>query len=260
MKSNKVRLLICLMVCFASSLCFAQTPKEIESQMDEIRVDENCIYGENSNEDKDMAFQNALTELTIFANEIRADKGKDVISSSDLLTVVKELRYQKGNRYTVLVYLPVSQMLGITSKSYADVVTQTAPSQSSQSNSAPQQAKEQGQKFTFVPKRQQEETQTEPVKAPLSDDIVQTLCSQDNWIEIKGFLSTYKGEGKISAVGNVLNYAEVPDDAYAILMDDMGGILSILSPQSGGNRFDFRTNQTYNETNHGNCKFIVWYK
>lgn len=245
---------------FAATIGFAQTPEEIESKMDEIRADENCVYGESSGDDKDIAFQNALNDLTLSANEMRAVKGKDVITSSDMLTVVKELRYQKGSRHTVLVYLPMSQMLGITSKSLSDVVAQSVPSQPSQSSVPSQHKIEQEQKFTFVTNGQAETTHPANIQTQLPDDIMQTLCSQDNWMEIKGFLTTYKGEGRISSVGNVLSFAEVPDDAYAILMDDMGGILSILSPKNSENRINYRTNQTDSETNHSNCKFIVWYK
>lgn len=257
---NKIRGLAIILTCFSSVFGYAQTPEEIESKMDEIKLDESYVYGEDFNDDKDIAFQNALTELTTYSNELRAEKGKDILNSSDLLTVAKELKYQRGNRHTVLVYLPLSQMLEITSKSHSDVVAQNMPSQSSLANTTTQQKIEQEQKFTFVPNKQPEATQSAPIQTQLPDDIMQTLCSQDNWMEIKGFLTTYKGEGRISSVGNVLSYAEVPDDAYAILMDDMGGILSILSPKNSETRINYRTNQTDSETNHSNCKFIVWYK
>ena len=260
MIKNKIRRLTILLACLSSVFGYAQTPEEIESKMDEIKLDESYVYGEDFNDDKDIAFQNALTELTTYANELRAGKGKDILNSSDLLTVVKELKYQKGSRHTVLVYLPLSQMLGMTSKSHSDVVAQNAPSHSSQANVAPQQKIEQEQKITFVPNKQPEATQPVPIQTQLPDDIMQTLCSQDNWMEIKGFLTTYKREGKISLIGNVLSYTEVPDDAYAILMDDMGGILSILSPKNSATRINYRTNQTDSETNHSNYKFIVWYK
>lgn len=257
---NKIRILTFILISLSATFGYAQTPEEIESKMNEIKLDENYVYGEDFNDDKDIAFQNALTELTTYANELRAEKGKDILNSSDLLTVVKELKYKKGGRHTVLLYLPLNQMFGLTSKSHSDIVTQNTPTQSNQANSASQQKPEQDPKFTFVPNRQQAGNQSTAIQPQLPDDIMQTLCGQDNWIEIKGFLSTYKSQGRISATGNVMSYAEVPEDAYAILMDDMGGILSILSPKNSGNRINYRTNQTDSETNHSNCKFIVWYK
>lgn len=260
MTMNRIRVLIFLLTCLSAIFGFAQTSEEIETKMNEIKLNESYIYGEDFSDNKDIAFQSALTELTMYANELRVEKGKDTINLSDLLTVVKELRYQRDNRHTVLVYLPLSQMLGIISKSHSDIISQNASSQSSQSNSLPQQKIEQEQKFTFIPNRQPEVTSPTPTQVPLPDDIMQTLCSQDNWVEIKGFLTTYRRKGKISSIGNVSSYAEVPEDAYAILMDDMGGILSILSPRNSGNRINYRTNQADNESNHRNCKFIVWYK
>lgn len=257
---NKISMLIFLQTCLSITFGFAQTPEEIKTKMNEIKLNESYVCGEDFSDNKDIAFQNALTELTTFANELRAEKGKEAIHSSDLLTVVKELRYQKGNRHTILVYLPLSQMLGITSKPHADVISQNVPTQPGLPENQPEQQMEQEQKFTFVPNRQPEAAHSTPTQTPPPDDIMQSLCSQHNWIEIKGLLTTYKSERRISTVGSTLSYGEVPEDAYAILMDDMGGILSILSPKNSGNQINYRTNQTDNESNHCNCKFIVWYK
>lgn len=239
---------------------FAQTPEEIESMMNEIKLDENFVYGCDFNQDKDIAFQNALTGLTMTANELRTNKGKNVINPSDLLTMVKELKYKKGNRYTVLLYLPINRIFDIISKSHSDILSQNKPSQSSLPENTSLRDPEEEQKVKSVPDRQPDMTHSIRPQTPVSADIIQTLCSQDNWIEIKGLLTAYKSEGKISTVGNVLSYAEVPEDAYAILMDDMGGILSILSPKNRGSQINYRTNQADNETKHSNCKFIFWYK
>jgi hypothetical protein len=235
-------------------LGFAQTADEIESKVNEIKLDENYIFGEDFNDNEDIAFQNALTELTICANELRAENGQNILNSSDLLPLVKELKYRKDNRHTVLVYLPMSQMFGMTSKSHSSIIIQDKPTQPIDSL---RQEKEYEQENVVS----QHQSEAMPYSSTqISDDITQTLCGQDNWLEIKGFLTTYKRDGRILSVGNVLSYDEVPDDAYAILMDDMGGILSILSPRNSKSQINYRTNQTDSETNYSNCKFIVWYK
>ncbi len=266
---NKLfRIFIVVFMLVSSSPLYAQSPYEIEGQMDEIKLNENMIYGEDFNANKDIAYDNALSELLTYANELRVEKGKEVIKTSDLQPWVKELRYTKGSRYIVLVYMPLSQMFSLTSKSRADIVSQAAPNQSSQNNALENETDvkpESETRFTFVPNNSNSNgvvTTSENIShpVPLSNDILDTLCSQDNWVEIKGFLITYKKEGKISSVGNVLSYAEVPEDAYAILMDEMGGILSILSPKNSEKRINYRTNQEDNETNYSNCKFIVWYR
>lgn len=262
----KEGLLSLLLAIFSLTTAFAQSAHEIQTRMDEVKLDESLVYGEDLNDDRDMAFQNALIELTTYSNELRMERGLGVITTSDLLTAIKELKYQTGSRHTVLVYLPMDQMLDIVSKSPAEVVStdttselrQDTPSQGTQNGSHEERA-------YFVPDRQQGASNVSNNNAsnnqtPLPDDITQTLCGQDNWLEIKGFLTAYKRDGRIRSVGNVLTYAEVPEDAYAILMDDMGGILSILSPKNSKTRINYRTNQVDNESNHSDCKFIVWYK
>lgn len=96
--------------------------------------------------------------------------------------------------------------------------------------------------------------------APAADYIIAALCGQDNWPEIKGLLSAYKDIGQIRQTGYCTSAAEVPGDAVAILVDDMYGILSILSPSSSPRRINYRTGRPDSENNYPNCKVIVWYR
>lgn len=237
--------------------CFAQSPEEIEKKMDELKMDEAFIYGEDYNDNKDMAYQNALTELLSSINEMRAEKGKDYITVSDIQPILKELRYTKSTRNVSFLYIPINQALSLASRQKIAVVPTEANSSRNNNAIVQNQRTEDNSKFTFVPNT----PQLNHNDISTSDKgILETLCSQDNWVEIKGFLTSFKNEGKIKETGNCLSYAEVPDDAYSILMDEMGGILSIMSPKNSPNRINHKTNQTDNESNHTNCKFIVWYK
>lgn len=236
--------------------CFAQSPEEIENKMDEIKMDEAFIYGEDYNVNKDVAYQNALSELLSSINEMRGDKGKDYITVSDIQPILKELRYAKSTRNVSFLYIPINQALLLTPKQKIDLAS-TESNSSHNNNNVQNQRTEDNSKFTFVPNS----PQLNHNDISTSDKgILETLCSQDNWVEIKGFLTSFKYEGKIKETGNCLSYAEVPNDAYSILMDEMGGILSIMSPKNSPNRINHKTNQTDNENNHTNCKFIVWYK
>lgn len=237
---------------------FAQTIEEIEVKMDEIKLDEKYIYGEDYSENKDIAYDNALLELLTTANEIRSERGLEMLKTSDLQPMVRELRYNKGQRYTVFVYIPLSVMLEMNSKSHSDVVPSNVRPNRSESGLLTQtQSKPESNNPTqganVAPTQLSEMT-------PLSKDILMTIVGQDNWIEIRGFLSQYKKDGIIKETGNVQNFADIPNDAYSILIDEMGGILSILSPKNGQNRINCKTNKQDNETNYPNCKFIVWYK
>lgn len=239
--------------------CVAQSPDEIEDMMDKIKLDETFIYGEAYSDDKEMAYQNALSELLSSINELRDENGSALISISDLQPIIKELRYTKGNKNLSFLYLPLSQALSLSPKTRHDNITNnSAPQQVEQSQAIESEKEEKSPQLTFVPGKPTNQVTSTPTQAPT--EILEILCGQDNWIEIRGFLISFKEEGKIKETGKCLSFTEVPDDAYSILMDEMGGILSIMSPKNSPNRINHRTNQADNENNHENCKFIVWYK
>lgn len=258
MKNNVHHWIIIFIISLICIPCAAQSPDEIESKMDEIKLDDSFIYGEDYNENKDLAYQNALSELLSSINELRSEKNSTLITTSDLQPIVKELRYTKGTKNLSFLYLPLSQAFSLTPKAKLDNASNNGDPANRPAQIIEPKKIEEKPKFTFVPDKP-----TAPIltaTTPVNTDILETLCGQDNWVEIKGFLTTFKREGRIKETGNCLFYSEVPDDAYSILMDDMGGILSIMSPKNSPNRINHKTNQTDNENNHANCKFIVWYK
>lgn len=266
---NKSVIFLTLMIVIISpQKGLAQTTSEIETKMDEIKLNEAYIYGEDYSNDENLAFQNALSELVNDANEIRVEKGLPMLSISDLQTRVKYLQYAKNGRHNVLVYIIMQEMLSLVSKSHTDIVSQangslsttiTAPSTEYNREPNRNDSSEGKNHFEFVPNRQQ------PMHGNSQDphqytEVVDALASQDNWLEIKGMLIQYKQDGKIKETGNVSTQMEVPDDAYSILLDELGGILAILSPKSSTNRINHKTNLRYDGSNFTDCKFIVWYK
>ena len=85
------------------------------------------------------------------------------------------------------------------------------------------------------------------------------LVTQDNFSEIKSFLSDMKRKGKIVETGAMDTLTGLPKDASLILIDELGGILAILSPANPQGRINYRTHKSDSENNY-NSKFIVWYK
>ncbi len=229
---------------------------EIERQMDEVKMDESMVFGEDFNEDKSIAYNNALLDLLNVANEVRAEKGCDALGVPDIQTVVQELVSKNKERYYVVVYMPIDRLLSITRSSRSEVVSQFAPAPSlpagnsatsspaGQSSGAPDRSGYAGTSMS----------------SPFSNEVLETLCNQDNWTEIKGFLSGFKNRGLIKETGYGTSPADVPADAYTILIDEMYGILAILSPKNAHNRINHRTNNPDSETNYSNCKVIVWYR
>lgn len=258
MKSNIYLWIFIFIISITWIPCRAQSPDEIERMMDEIKLDESFIYGEDYNENKDLAYQNAISELLTSINELRGENNSVLISISDLQPIIKELRYTKGTKNLSFLYLPLTQALSLKPKAKLEIVSNNENPAHRPSQNIETKKEEEKPQFTFVPDKPNDQV---PAIATQTDtDILETLCGQDNWVEIKGFLTSFKDEGRIKETGNCLSYSEVPNDAFSILMDEMGGILSILSPKKSSNRINHKTNQTDNENNHANCKFIVWYK
>lgn len=85
------------------------------------------------------------------------------------------------------------------------------------------------------------------------------LLTQDNFSEIKTFLSDMKREGKIVETGATDSTFNLPSDASLIIMDELGGILAVLSPVNTQGRINYRTHKNDSENNY-NSKFILWYK
>lgn len=247
------RLFIASLLALSSVIASAQSAEDTERLMNEIKMDETMLYGEDFNEDKGMASNNALYELLTYANELRTDREMPMLLATDLQIAVKEISYSKDGRNFVMVYLPMEEMLSLPKKKgYANKPSPTFTSAAPTATPTPDPSNEP----TAAP------TPTRHTIKPISasDDVIDILCGQDNWTEIKGFLTDFKGKGKIKDTGFCQTASEVPDDAYSILIDEMYGILAILSPRNSTNRINFRTNQPDSEQNYSNCKVIVWYR
>lgn len=251
------------MMALAVFLCTAAMAQGVgvEARIDSIKLDESFVYGESYDENAALAYDNALSDLLVTANELRAAQGRDLLAKGSLQVRVKELTYTFGQRNTVFLYIPVDEMLALADKPLGGVVQQASQQQPVQQQQQPvQQPAQQSQQPAqpqgnhYVPSTPQS-TVTTP---QLPDDVTRTICGQDNWVEIKSFLSEYKHSGKISQTGATKALAEAPADAYAILMDGMGGIISILAPVANGQRAELKANGKTSDNNE--CKFIVWYK
>lgn len=243
---------------------FSQTAEEMEGRMNKIKLDGKNVFGEDTNGSEEKALKNALYDLLVTANESRGENGLPNLSVEDIQGNVTTLNYKKGGRYTYLVYLPLSQIMKMQpGGGREDTAYTPPPPQKETSPATPSRPTS-----PAVPARQEpprQETPSYPAmptaqNSVLPGTVLETLSAQDNWVEIKGFLGRFKKEGKISETGAETSFVQVPADAYAILIDDKGGILAILSPKNSSNRINYKTNKEDNESNYSNCKFIVWYR
>lgn len=242
------------MLAISLSLC-AQSHERTENKINEIKMNASMIYGEDFNDNKDIAYDNALSDLLADANELRLEKGISILSKSDILTVVDELSYKNGSRNIVFVYMPLSKMLSLTHNSHEVIDDKfTLP----QGNSG-QKSENKSNSNASKPDDDKATSNLTDLEST-SNEVLATLCGQDNWTEIKGFLSDFKQKGDIKETGFCTSHNEVPADAISILIDDKYGILSILSPKNRAKRINYKSNQPDTESNYPNCKVIVWYK
>lgn len=230
-----------------------QTAKGVIDQMNDIKLDESFIFGEGSHVNKDVAYENAMTELLSYANEIRLESGKvNKIIFSDVSHIVKQINHFDGNRYCILIYIQRDPILSMAGYS---------------------QAQESLSTLNAKPEAKESIEQTEPKNpdtpkgikvnekiTPLPDDMLYILSAQDNWMEIQGLLTKYKSQGKIKEAGQCTDISKIPAGTYRFLMDGLYGILAFLAPTDSNNVINLKTSQIDKDSNYPNCKVIVWFR
>ena len=239
----------------------AENEEATKAKMNEIKLSEDYLYGEDFSDDKNIAFDNALSQLQRYANELRQEKGLNSLKVSDIQPQVSELHYLKGDRYTVLVYISAEKMFAIHGRTEAILNQNSAqpspdPVQTPVTSTQPSPAINNSQPVANNSTNLQ---QSQSI-AHTDDDMLDIISAQDTWIELKGFLTNFKKLGKIKETGTCINPGDVPADAFSILIDELYGVLAVLSPKNSANRINHKTNQTDSESNYPNCKVIVWYK
>ena len=261
----------------------------------EIKLNEDFIFGEGVSDDKDIAYGIAMEDLLIFANELKDRNSQEKLSISDLLTKVESLVYESGARYEVVVYIPLKIVIETERKDpsarsgivinrpgfeiaddepeieeeeifIADNPTGEAPSVEEivEEVAVEEVKKEEEPLVAEAQPTMAVETPALELPQPIisydtTGEVEDFLLTQDNFAEIKSFLSEMKRKGKIVETGASETIVGLPKDASLILIDELGGILALLSPVSPGERINYRTHKSDSETNY-NSKFIVWYK
>lgn len=237
---------------------------DVRSEMNRIKLSEDYFYGEGASEMKDLAYDIAMADMLQFVNEAREEASKQLLSVSDLSSVVKELTYQNDGKYVYLVYLTEKEVMALTPKGRSQFLPPVA-NQSTTKNTGsnnyviPNVVTESNNTQTQVQKKT-EPTVQPTYQAALDDDVVENIKNQDSWIEIRGFLSRYKEKKIITQTGSTISLAEIPDDAHCLIFDEKYGMLAYLSPKTNNIRFNHKTKKSDSENNYPTYKVIVWYK
>lgn len=252
---NMINKIYILFICF-NILPLAlngQTSSDIIDKMNNVKLNESFIFGEGFHVRKDVAHDCAISEILSYAIELRFDNGKnEKLLPSDIQPIVKQLVYYDGNQYNIFLYVDRDQILSMSGH-IENPKTLSGADHKIESN---ERAVQDNTKNSQVSKG----TPLEGKSSSLSNDILNTLCNQDNWTEIKGFLSAYKNNGRIKDYGFSSDISDIPIDSYRILIDRQYGILAFLAPKNSDYRINIKTNQLDKESNYPNCAVIVWFK
>ena len=246
------KLFTLLIFCVAVPLDMrGQIANDALDKMNEIKLDESFVYGEASEADEDIAKENAILSFLTYANDVRIQYGNtDMIISSDIDRMVKYIKSFEGNKHCVLVYIPRKSVLELAghprnSESPITPNPKTEPKKTLKPNNPPLSA-------TL------EDVKTNIAIKPLPQDMLNILAAQGSWLEIKGLLEKYKGQGKIKETGLGTEISEIPVGTYRLLIDDQYRILAFLAPVDSESAVNLKTNQADNESHYPNCKVIVW--
>lgn len=252
---NMINRIYILFVCVIT-VPFAlngQTNRDVIDEMNNVKLNESFIFGEGSHLNKDVAHECAVSEILSYATELRFESGNNKkLLPADIQSIVKQLVYFDGDQYNVFLYVDRDQILSMTSHIESPKSSLSADPKSESKELAVQEKTQNSQ----VPKCPSLEDRF----TPLPNDILNTLCNQDNWTEIKGFLSSYKNQGKIRESGFCTDTSDVPMDSYRVLIDNQYGILAILVPENSNDSINLKTQQSDKESNYSNCAVIVWFK
>lgn len=232
----------------------------------EIKLNEDFIFGEGVSDNKEIAYGDALNDLLAFANELKIENAQQEIAISELIPNVETLSYSDGNRFEVIVYIPFKIIIDRSPKKSSEVYKtdisaskENLVEKSSEKEETPISSREDTPQESSLKEGNEMAGGTPSLDTDSSTEIEKFLINQDNFSEIKNFLSDMKQAGKIKATGASESVETVPTDASMIIIDGMGGLLAFLSPEISGSRMNYKT---LKEDSVGNykSKFIVWYK
>lgn len=213
----------------------------------EIKLDENFIFGEGISDNKEIAYGDALEDLLAFANELKIENAQEKIAISDLITKVETLTYNNGDRFEVIVYIPFKIIIDTPKKS-----------DSNRKSTGNQRTVTMTEKEVPTPKPVNKGTELLTFNTS-EGGIEDFLITQENFTEIKSFLSDKKQSGEIKETGASESTENVPSDANVVLIDELGGLIAFLSPETNQGRFNYKTKKPDSVINY-NSKFIVWYR
>lgn len=262
---NKIRIykLLIWSVLLFTQQSFAQE-EDVKAIIRDIKLNESYIYGEGTDEDKNIAYDIALQEIINNINEMRLASNKSMIKSKDIVAQLSQYSYNRGEAELVFVYIPVSQAMNIVPYEGPkfDLDTQTETPVQEYPGGSIQSGSNSGSPSTDTSSNS---TQSLNIVASsfgrqtADEDILVYILTPTQTTDLIKTLERFQSEGKISQIKNARSFEEIPDDAYVIAYDREHTIKAVFSPVSNGVRMNYKIHKEDEMTNYRGCGFF-WFK
>ncbi len=225
-------LVFTLLVCTHTISSIPQDQSvSVKQKIQEIKLDGRYVFGESSNKEASIAYENAIDDLLFSANIIRTERGMVLLNRASLNDSIPTLTYCRGEQINVFLYLPCSDVLAISDTT--GNVTVTVP----------------------------ETHDVDPAffkDSNIKNEILQNVLDREMIDNVWGYLDNQKKSGNVIGLGKARSVSEIPESAYLILYDNHFRAVVVLSPHNNGQRCNVRTNapESFSSyTGHG----VIWF-
>lgn len=246
-------------LCALALLCPIMAHADIRDEINAIKLDENYLFADASDEDKNIAFDNALYDLLLLVNVMRVESSKPTLETSHLVNLVENKSYLRGEKTLSFVYILTEKAMSIMPKESLGIVvgTQQQPADSVAAAPAKQTAQTEAT-AQKQPEQQQQQKYTFVANKDISSATAR-LCEYEMATEASLALKKYSSEGTISQFDRARSMSEIPADAYLLLFDRQHVIKAILGPDTGSGRMNMRTRQPDALGNYHQVA-VIWYR
>lgn len=262
MKKTRIYKLLIWSILLFTQQIFAQE-EDVKAIIRDIKLNEAYIYGEGTDNDKNIAHNIALQEITNNINEMRLASNKSLIKPEDIIPKLSQYSYNRGEAELVFVYIPTTLAMKIEPhkgqkfnlNTHTGTPIQEYPSDSIQSDS----------NIRSISTDTPSNTQSSNIvassinKQAASEDIFAYILAPTQTTDLIKTLERFQSEGKISQIKNARSFEEIPDDAYVVAYNREHTIRAVFSPKNNGVRMNYKTRQEDEMTNYRGCGFF-WFK
>lgn len=271
----KPRLLITLLVCVAAACCGMRAQSgddaDIEARADNIRMDDNYLYGEyyakiSADPDPSMLVEKALSDLATSVNELRVKAGIKPVNKEQLYPLVTKLVYDSGKyRYAFLIISvdKASSFRPSAVENLGDVPGVAAGSSSGGASGAYQPSVSGGDSPAEAAGEEIVVTATVDSvgSGAATYPVAQEIAARPGLMlgELGKLLSAYANEGRVEDFGQVNPGMEIPGGTCLAIVNRSLKVMAVLYPADDGTLRDILTDEVSSPDNYRN-KGIVWFK